>query len=74
MRGKKKAVEYVKARRSISISEYISLNNVSDKTTRRDLNDLVAKGIFKREGITTGLKFKLTSVNFGQLRLEAEEE
>jgi DeoR/GlpR family transcriptional regulator of sugar metabolism len=61
----RKAIEYVKKKGSISISEYISLNNVSDKTTRRDLTGLVAKGIFRREGVTTGLKFKLTSVNFG---------
>lgn len=60
------AIEYVKTQGAISIAEYISLNNVSDKTARRDLNDLITKGIFKKEGITTGLKFKLTSVNFGQ--------
>jgi DeoR/GlpR family transcriptional regulator of sugar metabolism len=64
----KQSVEYVKAHKHIIISEYIALNKVSDKTARRDLNDLIEKGIFFKEGVTTGLKFKLTSVNFGQLR------
>jgi ATP-dependent DNA helicase RecG len=64
----KKAVEYVNQRKFITISGYISLNKVSDKTARRDLNDLVEKGIFMKEGATTGLKFRLTSVSFGQLR------
>lgn len=67
------AIEYVKRRGAISIAEYISLNNVSDKTARRDLNDLVNEGIFKKEGITTGLKFKLTSVNFGQKGIKADK-
>jgi ATP-dependent DNA helicase RecG len=64
----RKAIEYVKAHGHITISEYISLNKVSDKTARRDLNYLVERKVFIKEGVTTGLKFKLTSVNFGQLR------
>ena len=62
------AIEYVKKRCAISIAEYISLNNVSDKTARRDLNDLITIGIFRKEGVTTGLKFKLTSVKRGLRR------
>jgi len=62
-----KSIEYVKSQGYISIAEYISLNKVSDKTARRDLAYLVTKGIFKREGVTTGLRFRLTSVSFGQL-------
>lgn len=69
-----RGIEYVKAHKHITISEYISLNKVSDKTARRDLNYLVEIGIFVKEGATTGLKFKLTSVNFGQLRSEKEEK
>ncbi len=64
----RRAVEYVKMYKYITISGYASLNKVSDKTARRDLNYLVEKGIFVKEGVTTGLKFKLTSVDFGQLR------
>jgi hypothetical protein len=33
-------------------------------------NNFAAKGIFDKGGITTGLKFKLTSVNFGQMMEE----
>lgn len=69
----RKAIEYVKENGHITISEYISLNKVSDKTTRRDLKFLVETGIFIKEGVTTGLKFKLTSVNFGKLRSESGE-
>jgi len=64
----RKALEYVGAQESITIAEYISLNKVSDKTARRDLSDLVGKRVFRKEGTTTGFKFKLTSVSFGQLR------
>jgi ATP-dependent DNA helicase RecG len=64
----RKAVAYLNKHKFITISEYISLNKVSDKTARRDLGELVEKGIFVKEGVTTGLKFRLTSVNFGQLR------
>ncbi len=68
----RQAVEYVEAHKHITISEYISLNKVSDKTARRDLNYLVENGIFAKEGATTGLKFRLTSVNSGQLRSRGE--
>jgi ATP-dependent DNA helicase RecG len=64
----RKAVAHVNKHKFVTISEYIALNKVSDKTARRDLNDIVEKGIFIKEGATTGLKFKLTSVNFGHLR------
>ena len=64
----KKAIEYVNRHNFITISKYIAVNKVSDKTARRDLSELVGKGIFVKEGVTTGLKFRLTSVNFGQLR------
>ena len=57
----RKAAEYVKEHGHISISQYIGLNNVSDKTARRDLTELVRKGIMIKEGITTNLKFKLRS-------------
>ena len=63
-----RAIDHVKKQGYITISEYISLNKVSDKTARRDLNKLIDLGIFMKKGITTGLKFELrsTSVNFGQ--------
>jgi len=44
----------------------------SSKTARLDLNYLVEMGIFVKEGTTTGLKFKLTSVNFGQKGMKYE--
>lgn len=70
----RRAIEYVKAHEDITISEYISLNKVSDKTARRDLNYLVENGMFVKDGATTGLKFRLTPVDFGQLRSEKEEK
>ena len=70
----RQAIEYVESHKHITISEYISLNKVSDKTARRDLNDLVEKGLFVKEGSTTDLKFRSTPVNFGQLRSKSEGE
>jgi len=70
----RQAIEYVESHKHITISEYISLNKVSDKTARRDLNDLVEKGLFVKEGSTTGLKFRSTPVSFGQLRSKSEGE
>ncbi|MFZ3166691.1 MAG: ATP-binding protein [Candidatus Methanoperedens sp.] len=70
----RQTIEYVKSHKYITISEYISLNKVSDKTARRDLNYLVEKKLFVKEGSTTGLKFRLTSVNSGQLRSKSEEK
>jgi len=46
---------------------------VSVKTARRNLNDLVNKGIFNKEGNTTWLRFKLTSVNSGQNGIDMGE-
>lgn len=65
---RKKTIEYLKKHKSITIAEYIGLNKISDKTARRDLNELVRKEMIIKEGITTNVVFKLrsTSVNFGQ--------
>lgn len=64
----KKAIEHLKKHDSISIFQYMALNNISDKTARRDLGDLVRKRLLIKEGVTSNLIFKLrsTSVNFGQ--------
>ncbi len=72
----RKAIEYLKENNSISISKYMILNNVSDKTARRDLGFLIMKGFLIKEGVTTNLMFKLrsTSVNFGQNKNEEKKE
>ena len=64
----KNAVNYLKKNNMIVIRDYIQINHVSDKTARRDLRDLVEKGLLIKEGTTTNASFKLrpTSANFGQ--------
>ena len=59
----RKAISSLKKGEFMYITHYIQLNNVSDKTARRDLNDLVKKRIFVKEGVTTSLKFKLRSAS-----------
>lgn len=45
-----KAVSYVKEKGRITNSDYQILNEISDRTSSRDLEDLVAKGVLKRVG------------------------
>ncbi|MFV0420559.1 MAG: ATP-binding protein [Dysgonomonas sp.] len=45
-----KAVLYVKEKGRITNSDYQTLNEISDRTSSRDLEDLVAKGVLKRVG------------------------
>jgi len=45
-----KAVQYVKEKSRITNSDYQTINEISDRTSSRDLEDLVAKGVLKRVG------------------------
>jgi ATP-dependent DNA helicase RecG len=45
-----KAVSYVKEKGRITNSDYQAINEISDRTSSRDLEDLVAKGVLKRVG------------------------
>lgn len=45
-----KAVQYVKEKGKITNSDYQAINEISDRTSSRDLEDLVAKGVFKKIG------------------------
>ncbi len=49
-----KAVEYVKAKGSVSNSEYQQITGVSKRTASRELNDLVTKSILLPEGGSRG--------------------
>jgi len=54
------AVKFVKEKSKISNLEFRSLNQVSKPTATRDLEDLAAKNIFERVGITgKGTYYKL---------------
>ena len=58
------AVKFVKEKSKISNLEFRSLNQVSKPTATRDLEDLAAKNIFKRVGITgKGTYYKLKNFN-----------
>ncbi|KAA6303279.1 MAG: hypothetical protein EZS26_000528 [Candidatus Ordinivivax streblomastigis] len=45
-----KAVLYVKEKGRITNSEYQEINEISDRTSSRDLEDLVAKGVLRKIG------------------------
>lgn len=47
-----KAVLYVKANSEITNDEYQKLNNVSERTALRDMQDLVYRDLFERKGTT----------------------
>ncbi len=48
----KKAIDFVRANSRIGNAEYQQLAGVIKKTASRDLDDLVAKGVFERSGTT----------------------
>jgi ATP-dependent DNA helicase RecG len=58
-----KAISFVKANNKISNSDYKSLNNTSDRTALRDLEELVKSGYFIKIGEKKGTYYKL---NFGE--------
>ena len=55
-----KAVEYVKEKGRITHSEYQSLNDTSDRTASRDLENLTGLEVFSKEGEKKGTYYKLT--------------
>lgn len=54
-----RAVEHVRQHGSISNREYRALMIVSDEAARRDLNDMVAKGILRVVGRGRNVRYKL---------------
>lgn len=56
-----KAVLFIKEHQTISNSEYMTLCAVSDRTSLRDLDDLIVKGILQKTGEKKGTKYQLAS-------------
>ncbi len=55
-----KAMDYIKEKGSISLSDYSKLSpEVKDRTLRRDLNDLTEKGLLKAIGEKKGRRYEL---------------
>lgn len=54
-----KAVEFVKENGKITNSEYQNLNETSDRTSSRDLENLVKLSVFVKEGEKKGTSYKL---------------
>ena len=54
-----RAVEYIKDRGEITTSAYMNVFNVSERTARNDLSELVDKQVFKRIGETNLAKYVL---------------
>jgi ATP-dependent DNA helicase RecG len=51
------ALEYFKTRKEIVISEYITLFNITERTARRDLSDLVKKNFILKVGDKRATKY-----------------
>jgi len=54
-----KAVLFIKEKGKITNSEYQVLNEVSDRTALRDIEELTEKGILIKEGEKKGTSYKL---------------
>jgi ATP-dependent DNA helicase RecG len=54
-----KAVLYVKEKGRITNSEYQEINNISERTASRDLEELFQKGIFERIGESKSTYYKI---------------
>ena len=59
------AVLYVKEKGRITNKEYQDINNISDRSASRDLENLIARGIFKRIGDKRGAYYKIPSGGYG---------
>lgn len=57
----KKALDYVRKRGRITNKEYVKTNDISRETAKRDLSDLVNKGILRRVGKGRGLYYVIGS-------------
>jgi len=55
----KKAVGYIKEKRTLTNKDYQIINNVHRNTATNDLAELVKKGIIKRMGRGRGAKYVL---------------
>jgi len=54
-----KAVLYAVENKSITNSQYQQVCNTSERTALRDLEELVAKGVFVKTGLKRGTIYKL---------------
>jgi ATP-dependent DNA helicase RecG len=55
------AIRYVKEKGKITNKDYRTLNNISDRTALRDLEELFKQGILLKEGDKKGTVYKLGS-------------
>ena len=54
-----KAVEFIKENSKITNSDYQELNDISERTALRDLEDLMEKEVLLKEGEKKGTYYKL---------------
>jgi len=60
-----KAVLYVKEKGRITNKEYQEINNTSDRSASRDLENLISIGVFKRIGDKKGAYYEIDSGGYG---------
>ena len=59
---KLKVIEFLKEKGSITNKEYQSLGGITDRTALRDLDDLVSKGLIRKQGKKKGTRYLLYHV------------
>jgi ATP-dependent DNA helicase RecG len=60
-----KAVLYVKEKGRITNKEYQNINNTSDRSASRDLENLISIGVLKRIGDKKGASYEIYSGGYG---------
>jgi ATP-dependent DNA helicase RecG len=60
-----KAVLYVKEKERITNMEYQEINNISDRSASRDLENLISIGVFKRIGHKKGTYYEIDYGGYG---------
>jgi len=69
----KKAIEYLKISGKVTTKDYAKINDVSERTARDDLNDMVTKDIVLALGETNKRVFELRQ-NFGKTSAKTLEK
>ena len=75
MKGKKKAIGYLRRNERITNKEYQEINKTTKKTATRDLQELVGLGILIKSGRTgRGVHYVLNSTYKGDTRHFTKEK
>jgi len=65
----KKTIEYIKVHKKITTNDYMKISNISERTARNDIKDLIKKGLLQKIGTTQATYYIIQhSATFGNIR------